>query len=43
MPETEVQEVEVQEAPQGRVLMKTLLGSTRVVDVLMGEMLPRIC
>jgi len=34
---------EVQEAPQGRVLMKTLLGSTRVVDVLMGEMLPRIC
>ncbi|MEN8171585.1 MAG: hydrogenase expression/formation protein HypE [Chloroflexota bacterium] len=34
---------EVQEAPQKRVLMKTVLGSTRVVDVLMGEMLPRIC
>jgi len=34
---------EVKEGPQGRVLMKTLLGSTRVVDVLMGEMLPRIC
>ena len=29
--------------PRGRVLMKTSIGSTRVVDVLMGEMLPRIC
>ncbi|MBU0511644.1 MAG: hydrogenase expression/formation protein HypE [Chloroflexi bacterium] len=29
--------------PQGRVLMKTAIGGTRVVDVLMGEMLPRIC
>lgn len=27
----------------GRVLMKTLIGSHRIVDVLMGEMLPRIC
>ncbi len=27
----------------GRVLMKTRLGSTRVVDRLAGEMLPRIC
>lgn len=34
---------EVTDAPQGRVLMKTAIGSTRVVDVLMGEMLPRIC
>jgi hydrogenase expression/formation protein HypE len=34
---------EVQAAPQNRVLMKTAIGSTRVVDVLMGEMLPRIC
>ena len=34
---------EVQPAPVGRVLMKTPLGSTRIVDVLMGEMLPRIC
>jgi hydrogenase expression/formation protein HypE len=34
---------EVQAAPQNRVLMKTSIGSTRVVDVLMGEMLPRIC
>lgn len=34
---------EVQEAPPGRVLMKTTIGSTRVVDMLSGEMLPRIC
>ncbi len=29
--------------PPKRVLLKTTLGSTRVVDVLAGEMLPRIC
>jgi hydrogenase expression/formation protein HypE len=34
---------EVQEAPQGRVLLRTAIGSTRIVDVLAGEMLPRIC
>ena len=34
---------EVSEVPAGRVLMKTVFGSTRVVDVLAGEMLPRIC
>lgn len=34
---------EVSAAPASRVLMKTAIGSTRVVDVLMGEMLPRIC
>lgn len=34
---------EVQAGPPGRVLLKTRLGSTRVVDVLAGEMLPRIC
>ena len=34
---------EVAEEPPGRVLMKTMIGSHRVVDVLMGEMLPRIC
>ncbi len=33
----------VSNEPQGRVLMKTAIGGTRVVDVLMGEMLPRIC
>lgn len=34
---------EARAAPPGRLLMKTAIGSTRVVDVLMGEMLPRIC
>ena len=34
---------EVLEAPPGRVLMKTTIGSTRVVEMLSGEMLPRIC
>jgi hydrogenase expression/formation protein HypE len=34
---------EVQTEPQSRVLMRTNLGSTRIVEVLMGEMLPRIC
>jgi hydrogenase expression/formation protein HypE len=34
---------EVSESPSGRVLMKTMIGSHRVVDVLAGELLPRIC
>jgi hydrogenase expression/formation protein HypE len=34
---------EVQPIPKARVLMKTTIGSTRVVDMLAGEMLPRIC
>ena len=29
--------------PVGRVLMRTAIGGTRVVDMLSGEMLPRIC
>jgi hydrogenase expression/formation protein HypE len=29
--------------PQNRVLMRTALGSTRLIDMLAGEMLPRIC
>ncbi len=33
----------VQAAPAGRVLLRTAIGSTRVVDMLAGEMLPRIC
>ncbi len=33
----------VRAAPEGRVLMKTGIGGTRVVDVLSGELLPRIC
>jgi hydrogenase expression/formation protein HypE len=34
---------EVTDNPRGRVLLKTALGSTRIVDMLAGEMLPRIC
>jgi hydrogenase expression/formation protein HypE len=34
---------EVIEQPSGMVLMKTNVGGTRVVDVLFGEQLPRIC
>ena len=34
---------EVKSDPAGRVLMRTALGSLRIVDVLAGEMLPRIC
>jgi len=34
---------EVVEDPAGRVLMKTILGSHRIVDTLRGELLPRIC
>jgi hydrogenase expression/formation protein HypE len=34
---------EVVEQPAGMVLMKTSVGGTRVVDVLFGEQLPRIC
>jgi hydrogenase expression/formation protein HypE len=34
---------EVQEEPRGRVLMRTSIGTTRIVDILAGEMLPRIC
>lgn len=32
----------VREYP-GRVMMKTALGATRIVDMLVGELLPRIC
>ncbi len=33
----------VQEQPAGRVLLHTVIGGTRILDVLAGEMLPRIC
>jgi hydrogenase expression/formation protein HypE len=33
----------VVEKPQGRVVMKTLIGGMRVVDMPAGELLPRIC
>ncbi|HET6445622.1 MAG TPA: hydrogenase expression/formation protein HypE [candidate division Zixibacteria bacterium] len=34
---------EVVEKPVGRVLLKTAIGGTRIVDMMAGEMLPRIC
>lgn len=34
---------EVTAEGNGRLLMKNTFGSTRIVDMLMGEMLPRIC
>jgi hydrogenase expression/formation protein HypE len=34
---------EIQSEPTGRILMRTVIGSTRIVDMLVGEMLPRIC
>ncbi len=34
---------EVLPEPKGRVVMKTRIGGTRIVDMLVGEMLPRIC
>lgn len=33
----------VQAEPAKRVLVRTLIGGTRILDVLAGEMLPRIC
>jgi hydrogenase expression/formation protein HypE len=33
----------VTSSPVGRVLIKTTIGATRVVDMLSGSMLPRIC
>jgi hydrogenase expression/formation protein HypE len=34
---------EVRADPKGRLLLRTVMGSHRIVDVLIGEMLPRIC
>ena len=34
---------EVEQEPKARVLMKTEIGSTRIVDMMAGEILPRIC
>lgn len=33
----------VEAEPSGKVLLKTSLGTTRIIDVLAGELLPRIC
>jgi hydrogenase expression/formation protein HypE len=34
---------QVLEGPEGLVTMKTQLGTERVIDMLSGEQLPRIC
>jgi hydrogenase expression/formation protein HypE len=34
---------DVQETPAGMVLLKTAIGGTRIVDLLSGDQLPRIC
>jgi hydrogenase expression/formation protein HypE len=34
---------EITESNARRVIMRTMIGSTRVVDMLSGEQLPRIC
>ena len=34
---------EVQAEPPGRVVMKTCLGASRIIDMLVGDLLPRIC
>lgn len=34
---------EIREAPAGRVILKTKFGGDRIVDMLVGEQLPRIC
>jgi len=34
---------EVAAEPPGRVVMKTVLGAQRIVDMLVGDLLPRIC
>ncbi|MBD3334316.1 MAG: hydrogenase expression/formation protein HypE [Candidatus Eisenbacteria bacterium] len=33
----------VEESPAGRVLMRTRIGGTRIIDAPAGELLPRIC
>lgn len=34
---------EVERSPEGMVLLETLIGGTRIIDMLQGEQLPRIC
>jgi hydrogenase expression/formation protein HypE len=34
---------EVVETPAGKVFMKTITGGNRIVDMLVGDQLPRIC
>lgn len=34
---------EVREEPRGKVILRTAMGSTRLMDMMVGEPLPRIC
>jgi len=34
---------QVVQEPAGKVFLKTRIGGTRIVDMLTGELLPRIC
>ncbi len=34
---------DVKDSPHGQVLLKTSIGGTRIIDMLTGEQLPRIC
>lgn len=34
---------EVKESPSGMVLLKTAIGGTRIIEMLSGDQLPRIC
>ena len=34
---------EVVEDPKGKVLMKTRIGGSRIIDMMVGDQLPRIC
>jgi len=34
---------EVRKEPPGKVLLRTSIGSTRILDMMVGEPLPRIC
>ncbi|HAW60301.1 MAG TPA: hydrogenase expression/formation protein HypE [Actinobacteria bacterium] len=34
---------EVVDEPRGKVMVKTVIGATRILDMLVGEQLPRIC
>jgi hydrogenase expression/formation protein HypE len=34
---------EITDEHKGKVIMKTRLGASRIVDMLSGELLPRIC
>jgi hydrogenase expression/formation protein HypE len=34
---------EVVEQPRGKVYLDTLIGGQRIIDMLAGEQLPRIC